>query len=307
MNNSNKNLNFASLTPKTIENALGLMASGYKPIAGGTDEMVRRHAIKKSHEIKTDLPPIFSCKKISGTNFISLNDERFSIGSSVSLSGIIDNHHCPSVLRDSLLSIASPGIRNIASLAGNICNASPAADSLPALYILNAEIESAALSENGSVNMTSTAIADFIQGPGKTIAGNSALVTGISCEHMENYTQIFRKVGTRAANALSKLSVAALYKIDDGVFTDFRLAVGACAPIIIRSIEAEQLVRGCSQDEVEAGISDIIEIYSDLLKPIDDQRSTAVYRKNTALKLIRNIILNAEINYDFIKKLFLCF
>lgn len=77
------------------------------------------------------------------------------------------------------------------------------------------------------------------------------------------------------------------------MFTDFRLAVGACAPIIIRSIEAEQLVRGCSTNEVAGRISRILEIYSGLLKPIDDQRSSAVYRKNTALKLIEDIILNA--------------
>ena len=275
-----------SLQPTNVEEAVSLLLKGFMPVGGGSDLIVRNHALKKSG-IKTERR-LFTCSNIPETRRLEMDDDRLIIGSSRTLSEIITSPLCPEPLRQSLLSIASPGIRNIATLAGNICNASPAADSLPALYILNAIIETA-----GTGGRRYIPVVDFIQGPGSTVLFDDEILISISIkpEKMNHY---FRKIGTRAANALSKLSVASVTETRDDVFTEFRLAVGACAPKVIRSQIAEQLVIGKTLTERARDITDIISIYDELLTPIDDQRSTARYRKNTALKLIRSIILPGE-------------
>ncbi len=285
------------LNPETIEQAAELMQQGFVPVSGGTDLIVRRHALSlKPVSGSGPVPGVFSCLNIEGTNSISVKDGRINIGSSMSLADIIEHQGCPELLRKALASIAAPGIRNAATLAGNICNASPAADSLPALYVLNAEITASRPGLSRRI-----AIEDFITGPGKNALEADELVTSISCDSdISNNAQtidFFQKVGTRAANALSKLSVAAIYSLTSengkqSEIADFRLAVGACAPTVIRSKEAEKIIIAALNKN--SGFDDAVKIYESLLKPIDDQRSTAEYRRNTALRIIKNLL--TEIN-----------
>ena len=272
------------LVPETIEEAIALLNDGYLPVGGGTDMIVRRHALLKSDPRAADSDSrsgsrLFSTRKIRGTGGVRTDGGRLIIGSSAKLSEIISFPGCPKLLAESLLSIAAPGIRNAATLAGNICNASPAADSLPALYALNAEITAA-----GTSGTRDIPISDFITGPGKTALAAGELVVSISCELTgSGYGHIFRKVGTRAANALSKLCIAAIWKEGGAELVDFRLAAGACAPTVIRSADAENFI-------LEKRVKEALHLYSRLLNPIDDQRSTAEYRRNTALKVIEKII-----------------
>ncbi len=280
------------LVPESIEQAVELLKAGYRPVGGGTDFIVRRHALLKSDPANSGSGSIFSCKKIAGTGRLTAENRKFLIGSSVTLSEIISHPGCPEPLRESLKSIAAPGIRNAATLAGNICNASPAADSLPALYILNASV-----TVNGENGIRNIPIQDFITGPGKTELSAAEIVTGIFCDIpdcSEGRTFVtFRKVGTRAANALSKLSIAALIKTENNIFSDFRLAIGACAPVVIRSRDAEKFFTGSRIEDTALLTDKLINMYDDLVNPIDDQRSTAEYRKNTALRLVEKVIIDA--------------
>ncbi|HAK44673.1 MAG TPA: hypothetical protein DCO79_01960 [Spirochaeta sp.] len=270
------------LLPTTIEQASTLRLEGFYPVGGGTDIMVRNHAFKKlGRSIKA---PLFSCRNIPETRRLVLENNRLIIGSSMTISEITAYGHCPELLRQSLLSIASPGIRNTATLAGNICNASPAADSLPALYLYDAAVES-----SGPSGKREIPIADFIKGPGQIDLHADEIITAVSFE-LNNLTPYFRKVGTRAANALSKLSIASLLSIENNVFASFRLALGACAPTVVRSEEAENIVCGSSPDDVQKHLDEILKIYAGIITPIDDQRSTAAYRRNTALRLIENLL-----------------
>jgi len=147
-------------------------------------------------------------------------------------------------------------------------------------------------SASGAIALSLTQL-EFITGPGRTSLKEDELVTSVSFTIPETTGGIFRKVGTRAANALSKLSVASIRSTDGGVFTDFRLAVGACGPVVVRLPQAESMISGSTISGVKARIDDILSLYSAALRPIDDQRSTAEYRKNTALRIIRNIILGS--------------
>ena len=287
------------LCPSRLVEALKLAKEGYKPVAGGSDLLIRRHSITKleSHSLgptpRAGFIPIFYCGKIKENLGLKVSADGLEIGSAVTLSRIIESKHCPKLLAEALESIASPGIRNMATLAGNICNASPAGDSLPVLYVLDAVIETASIDEAGEIIRRRIPIADFITGPGRTTLTSGELVTSLRLPLAAGYSQIFRKVGTRAANALSKLSIAAVWKTEGGEIADFRLAVGACGPTIIRSIDAEAEVAGCPISRIDTCLPLALDRYSAALSPIDDQRSTAEYRKNTALKLIEDIILKA--------------
>ncbi len=290
-------INRDTLIPQTIEGAIKLLRDGYRPVAGGTDLIVRRHALLKSNPKLAGPDKLFSCRQITGTDKIYSGNGRLIVGCTVSLTDIIVFPGCPPLLREALSSIATPGIRNAATLAGNICNASPAADSLPALYLLNAKIRT-----SGGSGAREIPIEDFITGPGRTLLKPDELVTSISCEiptgSADNHCWIFKKVGTRAANALSKLNIAAMWQNEANTVSNFRLAIGACAPTVIRSIEAEQLIIGSKTTDIEKYLPECLAVYSKLIRPINDQRSTAAYRKNTALKLIDYIIKTAGNNKD---------
>ena len=310
-NSGSKAIPAERLNPVTLGSALELRASGYVPVAGGTDLLIRRHSVQtaESHipgQYGTiDTRPFFCTGRIAGFSDISLEGSRLSIGAGAVLTDIINSQHCPEILKQALLTIAAPGIRNIATLCGNVCNASPAADSLPVLYVLDAEIETAALmgptvdasTETTAYNMIP--VKDFITGPGKTFLKDNELVTNViinlppSGFGAGEYRSYFRKIGTRAANALAKLNAAAVWKIENGKYSDFRLAVGACGPKITRCPEAEKIISGRTVSEVEKSLDEICGIYEKALSPIDDQRSTSRYRKNTAVKLIRSIISDA--------------
>ncbi len=278
------------LVPHTVAEAAALLQTGYRPVAGGTDLIIRQHALKglRLFQDADDVPGLFSCTQITELHSMYSKSGRLYVGSSMSLSEIMASPDCIPLLKEALSSFASPAIRNVATLTGNVCNASPAADTLPVLYILNATIHVV-----GPSGRRDIPIAECINGPGKTVFEPTELVTWISCEIPDAGRQagnwIFRKVGTRAVNALAKVNLAALWKVDDGIVSDFRLAVGACGPTVVRSPQVEQLIIGTSVDTLPERVDQWVAMYGELLHPITDQRSTAEYRQHTALALIRNV------------------
>lgn len=211
------------------------------------------------------------------------------IGAGCVLAKIESHPRVPELLRRAVALIAAPGLRNRATMAGNICNASPAGDSLPPLYVLEATVVLASVDGTREV-----AIEEFITGPGATILKENEIVTAIRMplrvsDDGKTERLYYRKVGTRKANALSKLSGAGLACLDStGVVTDFRLAFGAVAPTIVRLPEAEALVRGRHPDEIDT--AELTAAYEPYIKPISDQRSTAEYRKGVALNMIEEFV-----------------
>lgn len=278
--------NANSYLPRTIKEALELVKKGYKPVAGGTDFLVRKHAIMKDDPKSSQLFKMFSTDNIEKYNQIKRIDNVIKIGATASLSEIIDHKEIPPVLKEALSSIASPGIRNAGTLAGNICNASPAGDSIPALFVLDATVSYYQMEGEKPVQKKAK-IYDFITAPGKTIL-EDGIVDSIEIEIDEKRKYAYKKLGTRAANALSKLSIALSYSQEEETFTYFKLAIGACGPTVLKSSKAEELLTEEGKDAIDA----VLEQYARILCPIDDQRSTASYRKNTALKLIKDMIIN---------------
>lgn len=275
-----------TLRPRTLPEALSfLKEKKAMPLAGGTDLMVHYRNYTGTGS-RIDRPVLFT-DAIEELRQIKMNPGSLEIGAAVLLSELERHKDVPELLRLAVSEIASPALRNRATLAGNICNASPAGDSLPPLYVYDAEFVL-----HGSFGQRIVSVHDFIRGPGQTVLAENELLTAVRIP-LEDPLQpprlfYYRKIGTRAANALSKLSLAADALVTDGRITDFRAALGAVAPTVVRNRNCESLVIGKKQNQID--IEGVLKSYEALIRPIDDQRSTAVYRKEVALNLIKDFL-----------------
>jgi xanthine dehydrogenase FAD-binding subunit len=275
----------ASYKPKTLKEALEILEfEDCTVFAGGTDLMVKKKQWA-GLEPSFDKPVMF-ISEIKELTALYRDDKYIFIGAACTLSLLIDSEIIPSFYKDVFVEMASPSIRSTATLGGNICNASPAADSLPLLYALDAIL----LIENSCRKME-VPIDEFITGPGRNILKTGELITAIKIPIKEFTVAAYRKVGARKSTALSKLSFVGLANIDHEGLHDIRLSFGAVAPTLVRN-------RGIEEEIVSmysSGFIDMYEInkyYGVLIKPIDDQRSTAEYRKSVCLRLLADFIKN---------------
>lgn len=270
--------------PARFAEALRIRAEAeVTPFAGGTDLMVRWH--RNSGLAPRFERPVLLLAHLPELHVIANIRSSLSIGAAVTLSELLLDARVPTVLREAAAQMASPAIRNVATLGGNICNASPAADTLPPLYCLNAELVLAAKWGERRVP-----IERFIVGPGKTELRQDELLKSIELPPASFDVSFYRKVGTRKANALSKLSFLGLSSLTDNRTLDVRIAFGAVAPTVVRSTRVESLLRIVTDVEMPSIRPQIIESYADLIVPIDDQRSSADYRKTVALNLLSDFL-----------------
>ncbi|OIQ50900.1 Carbon monoxide dehydrogenase medium chain [Pseudodesulfovibrio hydrargyri] len=266
--------------PADLRDALRFaQAEAVTPLAGGTDLMVRFKA-----PAAMPATPLFlgALPELRG---VTRKDEFLSIGACEPLAGIIANPAVPAVFRSALAQIGSPAIRNQGTLGGNVCNASPAGDSLPLLYLFRAEMVLASLEGERVVPLDR-----FITGPGRTLRQENELLVSIRIPDeflSEPYVYVFEKMGNRKADAISKASFALRLAVEEGVVRDVDAAFGAMGPkvaLMTDSIRAMCLGKTFPLADLDRGELKN-ELYG-LLTPIDDQRSTAAYRKRVALNLL---------------------
>jgi CO/xanthine dehydrogenase FAD-binding subunit len=188
--------------------------------------------------------------------------------------------HFP-VLIDGLKVLGSPPIRNMGTIGGNIVTASPAGDTLPPLYVLKAEVE---LRKGDSSRRV--AIKDFLKGPGETLLAPGEVLTGIFVRKQADLNlHHYEKVGQRKALAIAVVSLAALLRVSDrGMVKEARLAWGSVAPIVITSAEVEAILIGnrLSRQVLEKAAR----LVQTIVKPIDDLRASADYRRQVAGNLL---------------------
>ncbi len=280
--------------PETLNEALELRSrTGALPLTGGTDLMVR-------YENWSSLPPrfpgsIMALKQLNELHYIREEDDCLCIGGATAMNRILEDPRIPEALALALDEIAAPSLRNLASLAGNIQNASPAADSLPPLIVMDASVR--LVSSAGSRDLP---VQEFITAPGRTVLQQDELIESVriplsfvrqaDARQAEKSTIVYRKVGTRKANALSKLSVCFFAHCEDGEVKDIRMALGAVAATVVRLQKAEEKLKGISCGELETVWKSVKRDFEKAVRPIDDQRSTAFYRKRTALRLLDDFI-----------------
>lgn len=279
---------FDLVTAPALEDALAVLASDptARPFAGGTDLMVLLEAGL--------LPParyvsLWHYRELRG---IVETQTGVSIGA---LTTYTDIRHAPALVRGyPLLPIAASetggvATQNRGTIGGNIANASPAADTPPALLVYDAELE--LQSASGSRRVPYAA---FHLGykkmdiePGEIIA-RVHLPRQRTSEQQE-WRDYYRKVGTRRAQAISKICLAGSVLLEAGLVRDVRIALGGVAPTVVRAVHAEQALRGNLLDE--AGVDRAAAALTSDISPIDDMRSTAVYRGRVAANLLRDFLL----------------
>ena len=264
-------------------NALDIMAANdCYVMAGGTDLMLQKH--RSSGLLPTFDKDVIYVSNISELNYITKETRGVHIGACVKYSDVLKSNVIPNILKDAVSEIASPNIRNMATLIGNIGNASPAGDTLPVLYILNAIVVLGSKAGKREVP-----IKDFIIGVRKTIRRSDELIIEIIIPPFDGQCS-WTKVGSRAAETISKVSFAGLYKISNGIISDLRIAFGSVGVTVKRSEDIEKKYIGMTKPQIIKQLKNILKDYGELIDPIDDHRSTKKYRAQVAMNMLGKFI-----------------
>jgi len=284
---------FEYLTPKTIAEALSLL-SQYKErakvIAGGTD------VLPKLKRRETKAPEyIIDLKGIRDLDYIEYDDSGgLRLGAlatihAVETSPIIQERF--SVLFHAAESMASTQVRNRGTIAGNICNAVPSADTAPALLTLEARLRLAGQSGERIVN-----VEDFFTGPNETVLTDEEILQEIHVPNLPPHSRgRYLKLTPRRSMDLAMVGVAVVVVADDGICSDIRIALGAVAPTPIRARQAENIVRGqkLSEELIERAAWRAAEE----CRPISDHRASAEYRREM-VKVLTKRAINQAISYS---------
>ncbi len=278
-------------TPANLAEALHLLADApnvWRPFAGGTDLMVLLEAGKLAHKHFISLWHLPELRGITITN------DHITLGAMTTYTQMQAHPVLQSefpLLCQAASWTGSVAIQNRGTLGGNIANASPAADSLPALLVYEAELELASASGARWIHYRG-----FHTGY-KTIAlRDDELIKAIRLPRMTNgWTQHSRKVGTRKAQAISKVCIAALAQIEGDTIKDIRLALGSVAPVPVRCLQTEAVLRNRVIDD--AAINAACTTLANEITPIDDVRSTADYRLRVAANLLAEFLLLRKENH----------
>ncbi len=191
-----------------------------------------------------------------------------------------------SVLRAACREVGATQIQSRGTIGGNMVTSSPVGDSLPPLLALDAEIEVA--SKSGKRRFP---YADFLSGYRKVDLKQDELLVAIHLPQPHtDARQYWRKVGTRRAQSISKVMVAAVAHLENGVIANARLAIGAVADRTVRALVAEKAITGKAPGEETAKAAR--EALRAELSPIDDLRSTAEYRLDVAENMVARFILS---------------
>lgn len=275
------------VSPTSLEDAYTLLqAEPHTPIAGGTDLMVRI-----TGELGPVPPRVLDLSRLDDLRGIAMDHEAIELGALTTYTEIrasaLCREHLPALV-DASATIGAAQIQNRGTLGGNIANASPAGDSLPVLLAMDAEIVLGGAAGERSVRARSfwTAYRETAIGPGELILRvRIPLVPGREVR--------FRKVGTRRAQAISKVVAAVAWR-DHGRsagWTDVRVALGSVAATPIR-VGAAELVLERRRPTPETA-DEAAEALAAAIEPIDDVRSTADYRRMVAARVLHRIVRDA--------------
>jgi len=263
----------------TLDEAVGLLADQpgtWRPLAGGTDVMVQLAAGALAHRQYVSLWGIRELRRID------VDADIVTLGALTTFSDILRHD----VLRSEfpLLGRAAADTGGIANqnrgtIGGNIANASPAADTPPALLVYDAQLELTSVRGRRAVSYER-----FHTGYKQMDLASGELITAVRLPRRRGWHQHYRKVGARRAQAISKVCLAAAALVESGRIADIRLALGSVAPTVVRAFGAEAILRGAAvgPEALErAGAALASE-----LTPIDDVRSTAAYRRQVAVNML---------------------
>jgi len=273
--------------PEELSEALKLLSElkqNYKIVAGGTDLVpaARRGGVSfPQHGHAVDI------SGIKELDYIVEDSGMVRIGAMTRVSDIVESavvkKHVP-ILAEAADQLGSLQIRNQGTMGGNLCNASPAADTAPPLLVLDARVNVTSINGQRLVPLT-----EFFTGPGKTILAPGEMLAEVQIPITKPaVSSCFIKLGRRNAFTLSIVSVATLVKVKDGIFDDVRIALGAVAPTPTRASKAEEYLTG--KETSEQVIDKGAKIVAGEVKPISDVRASEEYRRDMSYILTKRAI-----------------
>lgn len=278
------------VAPGTLSAALSLLAKQpgqWLPIAGGTDLMVQYAAGKLATS------KLVSLWNLPELRRIDVSKDEVSIGAGCTYTDLREHQVIARefpLLASAARWTGAVANQNRGTLGGNIVNASPAADSLPALLVYEAEL--ILVSTRGERRLK---YLDFHTGYKKTLLAADELIRAVCLERrFTGYISYSRKVGARNAQAISKVCVAALAQVAEGVVSDVRIAAGSVAPMPLRLRNTERVLEGKAVDM--SMVRQARESAMEEARPIDDIRSTAAYRSAVLGNLVEEFLSKLTTN-----------
>ena len=269
----------AYLRPSRLEEALSALARPHVVLAGGTDFYPARVGRAIDEDV-LDIGGIAVLRGISG------DAAGWRLGATTTWSELMETDLPPLFdgLKQAAREVGGRQIQNAGTLAGNLCNASPAADGVPCLLALDAEIEIA-----GPGGRRFLPLRQFVTGVRRTALTPDELVVAIHVPRPRHAARsAFLKLGTRRYLVISIAMAAATLEIADGRVASAAIAVGACSPVAERLTQLEAALVGAPIDPRLADRVDVAHLAP--LSPIDDVRGSAVYRSDAVVTVLRRLL-----------------
>ena len=269
--------------PASLEEAAGILRAGNVTVlAGGTDLMPQMQAGRLRFQ-----PVVMNVRRVPELKGIAEQGAVLRIGALVTITELLESALVRGrlgMLWQACDHFGSDQIRNAATVGGNLCNASPAGDTLVPLLALNASVVLVA-KPNGALQTRRVPLAEFLLGPGRTCRGPAELLAAVEVPlPPAGFAGEFYKHGTRPGLDIAAISIAAGARRDGAVLRDVRVAFGAVAPTPIRAPRTEAALEDRAPDAatLEAAVQAALEE----VHPISDVRATDWYRR----ELIRNML-----------------
>jgi len=271
------------LFPTCLDDARNLLVCSDAPalLAGGTDLLVQMR--QKRIQPRT----LISLDRVEGMQEIGQTDQHIFIRCGVPLARVMDHPsiraHAP-VLARAIADLGSPQIRNMGTLGGNIMTASPAGDTLPPLYVLDASVDLA-----GPEGFRRLPLAKFITGPGQTALASGEILWQVTFNKPDpGAWHWFEKVGQRRALSIAMVSLAAMFSLDShNKLSRIRLAWGSVGPTIVQSRETQDFL--CGRPLEPEVLEKACDLARAAVSPISDIRATKAYRRDVAGRLLMRL------------------
>jgi CO/xanthine dehydrogenase FAD-binding subunit len=269
--------------PTTVDEALALLGEDrWRILAGGTDFYPAQGA-KPFRDSILDINGLAELRGIAET------DENWRIGARTTWTDIVRHKLPPAfdALKAAAREVGSVQIQNVASVAGNLCNASPAADGVPALLTLDADVEL-----RSAAAIRHLPLGAFILGNRRTALQPGEMVTAVRVPKRSAVgTSAFVKLGARRYLVISIAMAAARLVVEEGVIADMAIAVGSCSAVARRLVGVEAALCGHRIDEALADA--VLSAPMDELSPIADVRGSAEYREQAAREIVVRAVRHA--------------
>ena len=277
------------LTPQSLDEALNILhqgQAGLKIVAGGSDVIIQlRDGVLRANKLLNILP-------LKELRFIKKNSHRIHIGSLATYSDIINSQLTRDsawILVEAAKQIGAVQLQNTATIGGNLGNASPAGDSLPPLYALDAVVVT-----RSKTGKRETPIEQFFVAYRKTALRSDELIEEVYFNAMNSKDRgAYTKLGLREANAISIVDVAAALRgrSSHESFAEARVALGAVAPMITRARKSEKALTNAPLNE--ATMWKAATLAAEDASPIDDIRGSAEYRKDAVVSSVYQALYEA--------------